>query len=282
MSTVKQYEALLNNPNIRRALDIIAASEKADYNTTFGGGTFDDFSRHPNIQKKFRQKDGKVNSSGAAGRYQFLKGTWDDLRKQYGLTDFSPRNQDIGAIALLDRAKGKDGKSALQSALEGDFTSMVEKSGSTWASFPSAPSKYSQPKHGWNKMNKIIANAGGTPLPESQATAMTASQGAEYSEQHRYNTGIQNPVYGVTEDDSTRELQAELFNFNSDQQQTTPFADVFKVADPTQVATVQQTQFVDIPEVYNQAIENAFGDGDSNGLFGHEIDAALRGVFDVA
>ena len=68
MASVSKYEKLLDNPMARRALDIIAASENADYNTTFGGGTFDVFSCHPNIQRKFKQKDGNTNSSGSACR----------------------------------------------------------------------------------------------------------------------------------------------------------------------------------------------------------------------
>lgn len=279
MSNRQQFEGLLNNPNVRKALDIIAASEKAEYNTTFGGGTFDDFSKHPNIQKKFKQKDGKINSSGAAGRYQFLKGTWDELQSTYGLNDFSPRNQDIGAIALLNRIKGKDGKTALQSAIEGDFQGMVEKSGGTWASFPSAPAKYSQPKHGWNKMNKIIATATGTPLPEDSSGEQTTQQ--DYTP--RYNDGMQNPALSVANDDGYQQLQAELFSFNDNQQQRQNNQNQYaQPASPQQVATVQQTGFIDIPEAYNQAIENAFGEGGSQELFSKEIDDALRGVFDVA
>lgn len=39
--------------------------------------------------------------STAAGRYQFLKGTYDGIAKQLGITDFSPESQDKVAIALM-------------------------------------------------------------------------------------------------------------------------------------------------------------------------------------
>lgn len=278
MASVSKYEQLLNNPMARRALDIIATSENADYNTTFGGGTFDDFSRHPNIQRKFKQKDGKTNSSGAAGRYQFLKGTWNDLQEKLGLKDFSPRSQDIGALALLDQARGSGGKSALELALEGNYQGMVEKAGNIWASFPSAPAKYSQPKHGWNKMNKIIASATGKPAVYEDGDS--SDDGA----QQGYALNYENPAEQVLSDPNYQESQAALF-MEAERQAQAQQAHQAQMTQPVsvdQVASVQQTPFTDIPAVYEQAIANAFSDGSSEELFEPEINDALRGVFDVA
>ena len=278
MASVSKYEKLLDNPMARRALDIIAASENADYNTTFGGGTFDDFSRHPNIQRKFKQKDGKTSSSGAAGRYQFLKGTWNDLQEKLGLKDFSPRNQDIGALALLDQARGSGGKSALELALEGNYQGMVEKAGNIWASFPSAPAKYSQPKHGWNKMNKIIASATGKPAVYEDGDS--SDDGA----QQGYALNYENPAEQVLSDPRYQESQAALF-MEAERQAQAQQAHQAQMTQPVsvdQVASVQQTPFTDIPAVYEQAIANAFSDGSSEELFEPEINDALRGVFDVA
>lgn len=278
MASVNKYEQLLNNPMARRALDIIAASENADYNTTFGGGTFDDFSKHPNIQRKFKQKDGKTNSSGAAGRYQFLKGTWNDLQEKLGLKDFSPRNQDIGALALLDQARGSGGKSALELALEGNYQGMVEKAGNIWASFPSAPAKYSQPKHGWNKMNKIIASATGKPAVYEDGDS--SDDGA----QQGYALNYENPAEQVLSDPSYQESQAALFTDyeRQAQAQQAQRAQMTQPVSVDQVANVQQTPFTDIPAMYEQAIANAFSDGSSEELFEPEVNDALRGVFDVA
>lgn len=278
MASVSKYEKLLDNPMARRALDIIAASENADYNTTFGGGTFDDFSRHPNIQRKFKQKDGKTNSSGAAGRYQFLKGTWNGLQEKLGLKDFSPRSQDIGALALLDEARGSGGKSALELALEGNYQGMVEKAGNIWASFPSAPAKYSQPKHGWNKMNKIIASATGKPAVYEDGDS------SDDSAQQGYALNYENPAEQVLSDPSYQESQAALF-MEAERQAQAQQAHQAQMTQPVsvdQVASVQQAPFTDIPAVYEQAIANAFSDGSSEELFEPEINDALRGVFDVA
>jgi len=281
MASVNKYEKLLDNPMARRALDIIATSENADYNTTFGGATFDDFSRHPNIKRKFKQKDGTTNTSGAAGRYQFLKGTWDGLQKELGLKDFSPRNQDIGALALLDQARGSGGKSALELALEGNYQGMVEKAGNIWASFPSAPAKYSQPKHGWNKMNKIIASATGKPAVYEDGDS--SDDGA----QQGYALNYENPAEQVLSDPNYQESQAALFMDAEQRAQAQQAQQAHQIQNSQpvsvdQVASVQQTPFTDIPAMYEQAIVNAFSDGDSNELFEPEVNDALRGVFDVA
>lgn len=276
------YSSLVDNANVRRALDIIAKSEDADYNTTFGGGTFDDFSKHPNIKKRFKQKDGKYNTSGAAGRYQMLKSTWDDLQSTLGLSDFSPRNQDIGAIALLDRIKGKDGKSALQSALDGNYQAMVEKAGGTWASFPSAPSSYSQPKHGWNRMNKIIASATGAQHEDVSGNGGSDSINSG-GYQTQYTTDIDNPS-SVVSDEGYNELQRVLSNFESVDNKPLVESGVTSVpGSKGKVAEVAQTEFIDIPAIYDAEIEKAFGGGaGEDDLFPEEIDRALRGIYESA
>lgn len=146
----KQYESLLNNPNVRTMLNLIAKAEgvKWGYNTLFGNQKIDNLTAHPNLKKAFKQTDGKTNYTTAAGRYQFLKGTWDGLARQLGLNDFSPRSQDLGAIALLAQ------NGALPYVLKGDYQTAVKKSGGTWASLPS--SNYAQPKRGWDFVNQQL------------------------------------------------------------------------------------------------------------------------------
>lgn len=159
MASAQKYMQLLNNPNARRMLDLIASAEgvKHGYNTLFGNQRFDDLSGHPNIRKAFTQTDGKKNYTTAAGRYQFLNDTWNGLSRQYGLRDFSPQSQDIGAIALLDQI------GALPYVLKGDFGTAIKKSGGTWASLPS--SNYAQNKRSWDFINKQL---GSDYQPESR------------------------------------------------------------------------------------------------------------------
>lgn len=160
MASAQQYMQLLNNPNARRMLDLIASAEGVShgYNTLFGDQRFDDLSGHPNIRKSFKQTDGKTNYTTAAGRYQFLKGTWDGLQSQLGLKDFSPQSQDIGALALLAE------NGALPYVLKGDFGTAIKKSGGTWASLPS--SNYAQNKRSWSFINKQLGTKTPTFEPE--------------------------------------------------------------------------------------------------------------------
>lgn len=150
MATRQELEKALNNPNVRKILDVIASSEgvKHGYNTLFGNERTEDLKAHPNIKKEFTQTDGKKNSTTAAGRYQFLKGTWDSVSKKYGLTDFSPKNQDLAAVALIL------GRGALGDVIKGDFTKAIGKLGGEWASLPS--SNYAQPKKSWKDIQNMV------------------------------------------------------------------------------------------------------------------------------
>ncbi|WP_347016426.1 glycoside hydrolase family 104 protein [Acinetobacter seifertii] len=150
MATRENFEKLLGSPNVQKMLDLIANAEGVQhgYNTLFGNERLDDLSNHPNIKKQFKQTDGQIKNTTAAGRYQFLSDTWNGVAKQLGLKDFSPKNQDIAAVALLAQ------NGALPSVLKGDFKTAVQKSGSTWASLPSSP--YAQPKKSWSDLG--IAN----------------------------------------------------------------------------------------------------------------------------
>lgn len=162
----QDYEALLNNPKVRTMLNLIAKAEgvKWGYNTLFGNQKIDNLVAHPNIRKEFTQTDGRKNYTTAAGRYQFLKGTWDGLAKQYGLSDFSPQSQDLGAIALLAQ------NGALPYVLKGDYQTAVKKSGGTWASLPS--STYAQGKRSWDYVNHQLGKQGGDNDQYSQSEFM--------------------------------------------------------------------------------------------------------------
>lgn len=152
MATRAELERHLQNSNVQKMLDLIAHSEgvKHGYHTMFGNTRLTDLSKHPGVSKGFKQTDGKANTTTAAGRYQFLKGTWDNLASKYGLTDFSEKSQDIAALALIAE------KGQLQNVINGNLREAVSKLGGVWASLPS--STYKQPKHSWATIDQFLAN----------------------------------------------------------------------------------------------------------------------------
>lgn len=161
--TRAQAEAALQNPNVIKFLNLISATEgtqKYGYATKFGGGQLSSLDDHPRYLIPFGKRGEKTS---AAGRYQFLKGTWDEKAKQLGLTDFSPRNQDIAAVArIADRG-------ALDALLKGDFNTAIAKTGKEWVSLPSG-NAVGQPKRSMAFANKFL----GTALPELPSSSMPA------------------------------------------------------------------------------------------------------------
>ncbi len=130
----------LDNPNVRAFLRMLRHGEGTagddGYRTQFGGGLFDSFADHPR-QPITRKLGGTPITSTAAGAYQFLARTWDGLVRQYGFADFSPMNQDLGAVALIL------GRKALHDVIAGRFEDAVRKCNREWASLPGSP--YGQP-----------------------------------------------------------------------------------------------------------------------------------------
>jgi muramidase (phage lysozyme) len=116
---------------------------KPGYNVMFGGGTFKDFSRHPN--KVIRSPGGYA--SAAAGAPQFLPGTYAELQKRLGLPDFSPKSQRLAMFAKIrERLLPLGGLTALSKA--GTLTPEIQAAlAPEWASFPtmSGKSYYGQP-----------------------------------------------------------------------------------------------------------------------------------------
>ena len=147
---LSQLQQAYANPNVRKFLDLIAQAEgvKHGYNTMFGNERFGNLSAHPNVRKAFKQTDGKTNYTTAAGRYQFLNSTWNNLAKRYSFRDFSPQAQDLGAVALIA------GRGALDDVLKGNWQAAIQKTGKEWASLPS--STYKQGKRSWDFVNKHL------------------------------------------------------------------------------------------------------------------------------
>lgn len=134
-------EELLEEPRIKAMLDMIGFSEGTDddYGVVVRGRVVGpagsaslgrvnvvvtDFRDHPRLTVQVN----RALRSTAAGRYQFLQGTWDELN----LPDFSPRSQDLGAIMLMKRRR------MIDPLLNDDFDTAVQRGSLEWASFPDA------------------------------------------------------------------------------------------------------------------------------------------------
>lgn len=136
--------------NERAFLDMIAYAEGTSgphgYRTLFGGGLFDDFADHPRRLIPFTNGRGERLNSSAAGRYQFLRKTWDSLAKNLALSDFGPANQDRAALELI-RQRG-----ALKDVQAGRIATAIAKIAPIWASMPGAG--YAQPE---KKLTTLVA-----------------------------------------------------------------------------------------------------------------------------
>jgi hypothetical protein len=142
----------------------------------FTGRTFSSFASHPRMIQR-----GGGYASDAAGRYQFLSTTWDGVARSLGLRDFSPANQDIGALELI-RRRGVNSDAPL------NLRSLAALA-PEWASLPtlSGRSYYGQPVKGASDLlryyNQRLALYGqGVPsaptLPPPQRTLQAAMQPA--------------------------------------------------------------------------------------------------------
>lgn len=151
--------------NLAAFLRVIREGESSQtdeaYRMIVGGGRFDDFSDHP--RKMVFIPKLNVNSS-AAGAYQFLSRTWDEVKSRMGLPDFSPESQDKGAVYLIRRRK------ALDDVMAGRIKEAIEKCAKEWASLPGSP--YGQPTLTMERALEVYQRYGGTFGPQEERTEM--------------------------------------------------------------------------------------------------------------
>ena len=129
-----ERRALLNT--IRYAEGTWKDGEDKGYRIMYGGGQFQDLSRHPErvVVKRY--------TSAAAGAYQFLPKTWKGVAKELRLASFEPKHQDQAALHLVER------RGALGDVDQKGLTKdAMAKLAPEWASFPTKAgrSAYGQP-----------------------------------------------------------------------------------------------------------------------------------------
>ena len=251
MATRAELEAALQNPNARKFLDLLSYTEgtqKNGYATAFGGGRINDLSKHPRTSSGFTQTDGKKNTTTAAGRYQFLSGTWDEQAKKLGLSDFGAKSQDLAALSLAADS------GALKAILNGDFKTAIDKTGVKWASLPSSP--YPQGKKSWDAVNKFLGTSTGN-----------------------YSQVAQQDLVQPTEDTLYKTEALPQQTQNVPQQRV-------DVPAPIQISTsamVDTTPTVNNKKQYAAQLAAAFGEPpDMSEQFPDELDSLIRSVFEQA
>lgn len=154
--TAANLATLALDRNVAAFLTMIRHAEgtagPSGYRTLFGGDTFAHFADHPRIRVS-RLLGGKLLTSTAAGAYQFLERTWDEVAAVLELPDFAPASQDVAAVYLIRR------RGALADVRAGRFDQAVEKCAREWASLPGSP--YGQPVKSLAKVRELYAHAGG-------------------------------------------------------------------------------------------------------------------------
>jgi muramidase (phage lysozyme) len=154
--TAAALAAIALEPNVAAFLSTIRHAEgtagPTGYRMHFGGELFAHFADHPR-RAVTRSLGGQPLTSTAAGAYQFLARTWDDVQATLELPDFSPASQDVAAVFLIRR------RGALADVRAGRFDDAIAKCAREWASLPGSP--YGQPVKTLERVREVYAAAGG-------------------------------------------------------------------------------------------------------------------------
>lgn len=133
-------------------LNAIASTESPTYNTLNGGEKFSSYADHP-------RRKGAGGESTAAGRYQFVQGTWDRAVKALGLKDFSPASQDRAAWWLAQQDyKARTGRELASDLQAGEYEKVRRNLSDTWRGLHDSAGKF---------MKNVGAGSGATPAADT-------------------------------------------------------------------------------------------------------------------
>lgn len=155
------------NSNVTAFLRLLREGESNQtddaYRLMYGGKLFDvtDGWKHPTERtyEKFDGefiKNGKLDYTTAAGAYQITETTWNGLVKRFGFSEFSPRIQDLAAVALIV------GRGALADLQAGRLYAAIRRLPQEWTSL-AIPKRQEEAK-------QVFLQYGGT-LAEATTTA---------------------------------------------------------------------------------------------------------------
>ena len=108
---------------------------------------------HPNQCLKFGS-----SCSTAAGRYQFLKGTWDSVKSAKTLLNFEPESQELAGAYLVSTVR-KVTVPQTRAMTASEFSNAMNKLSWEWASLP--PGRYGQPSKTLSQMRTMYCSLAG-------------------------------------------------------------------------------------------------------------------------
>ena len=148
-----------SDSNMQAFLAMIRLSEGTvrypdPWGTYYGGAQFTDKSDHPVNTGEMAPVTTSWGITTAAGAYQIILTTWQDLGGKDYYGDFSDASQDQAAMDLIER------RGATADVLAGNFANAVQLVAKEWASLPGSP--YGQPTHSIDQVAAAYQAAGGT------------------------------------------------------------------------------------------------------------------------
>lgn len=150
---LEENELLLVDQNVSAFIKAIAEAEGGGYDFKYGAvkgkrndpWRFKDFSTHPG--------PGFGGRTTAAGMYQITIDTWREHGGKMGLTDFSPKTQDLIAVEML-RSIG-----VIEKIKAGDVAGAMGKTAIKWAALPKGPGLGNQyPTQPFVKYEEFFSN----------------------------------------------------------------------------------------------------------------------------
>lgn len=128
MRTIPELVQAVEYPNVQAFTHVLrngeSSQEDSAFNLLYGGDSFDSFDDHP--RKHFPLPDGQTTS--AAGAYQETESSWNDFTAHTGQLPFTPENQTLCAVWLIDRA------GALEDVIAGRLDAAIRKLTKVWTS----------------------------------------------------------------------------------------------------------------------------------------------------
>lgn len=123
------------------------------YDVMFSFKIMNSCNKHPNQCLKFGS-----SCSTAAGRYQFLKGTWDSVKSAKSLPNFEPESQEVGAKYLVSNVRNVTVPQS-RPMTASEFSNAMSKLSWEWASLP--PGRYGQPNKTASQMRNMYCSLAG-------------------------------------------------------------------------------------------------------------------------